>query len=120
MTSFLENRTARAFSNGRMRWPTGSISALPSLCVKKAVTSTTPPILAAGLFKFSDMTGPHGNGIRGAAVIAAVCAAICAVGAVHYLTRYFRNKNLIPFGIYCISFGAFMTVFTLVVGAPAP
>jgi undecaprenyl-diphosphatase len=78
----------------------------------------TPPILAAGLYKLSDLTGPLGNGIRGAAVIAAVCAAITAVITVHFLTKYFKNRNLIPFGIYCILFGAFMTVFTLVAGAP--
>jgi undecaprenyl-diphosphatase len=80
----------------------------------------TPPILAAGLLKFGDLTGPHGNGIRGAAIIAAVFAAIFAVGTVHYLTRYFRNRNLIPFGTYCLTFGAFMTVFTIVFGAPTP
>ncbi len=78
----------------------------------------TPPILAAGLYKLSDLTGPLGNGVRGAAVIAAVFAAITAVITVHFLTKYFRNRNLIPFGIYCILFGAFMTVFTIVAGTP--
>ena len=72
----------------------------------------TPPILAAGLLKVGDLTGPNGNGIRGAAVIAAICAAITAVITVHFLTRYFKNGNLRPFGIYCILFGAFMTAFT--------
>ena len=80
----------------------------------------TPPILAAGLLKVGDLTGPNGNGIRGAAVIAAICAAITAVATVHYLTRYFKKGNLRPFGIYCILFGAFMTAFTIIVGAPAP
>jgi undecaprenyl-diphosphatase len=80
----------------------------------------TPPILAAGLFKIGDLTGPNGNGVRGAAVIAAVCAAVTAVFTVHYLTRYFKKGNLRPFGIYCILFGAFMTAFTLIVGTPAP
>jgi undecaprenyl-diphosphatase len=77
----------------------------------------TPPILAAGLYKLSDLTGPLGAGIRGAAVLAAVCAAITAVFAVHYLTRYLKRGNLRRFGIYCISFGAFMVVFTLIFGA---
>jgi undecaprenyl-diphosphatase len=80
----------------------------------------TPPILAAGLLKIGDLTGPNGNGIRGAAVIAAICAAITAVATVHYLTRYFKKGNLRPFGIYCILFGAFMTAFTIIVGTPAP
>jgi undecaprenyl-diphosphatase len=71
----------------------------------------TPPILAAGLFKFSDLTGPLGAGIRGPAVIAAIAAAITAVFTVHFLTRYFKTRNLIPFGIYCILFGAAMIIY---------
>jgi undecaprenyl-diphosphatase len=78
----------------------------------------TPPILAAGLYKAGDLTGPLGNGIRGAAIIAAICAAITAIITVHWLTKYFKNRNLIPFGIYCICFGAFMVLFTLIVGTP--
>jgi undecaprenyl-diphosphatase len=79
----------------------------------------TPPILAAGLLKFSDLTGPLGDGgVRSAAIIAAICAAITAVITVHFLTRYFKNRNMIPFGIYCLAFGAFMVLFTLIVGAP--
>ena len=71
----------------------------------------TPPILAAGLFKFSDLTGPLGAGIRGPAVIAAVVAAVTAVFTVHFLTRYFKTRNMIPFGIYCIVFGAAMIIY---------
>jgi undecaprenyl-diphosphatase len=78
----------------------------------------TPPILAAGLYKFSDLTGPHGDGVRGAAVVAAVFAAITAVITVHFLTRYFKTRNLRPFGFYCIAFGIFMVLFTTIVGAP--
>src|SRR5581483_10467200 len=57
----------------------------------------TPIILAAGVYKVGDLTGPNGAGIRGAAVLAAVCAAIAAVFTVHFLTRYFRRGNLNPF-----------------------
>jgi undecaprenyl-diphosphatase len=71
----------------------------------------TPPILAAGLFKFSDLTGPLGAGIRGPAVIAAVVAAVTAVFTVHFLTRYFKTRNMIPFGIYCIVFGVAMIIY---------
>ena len=74
----------------------------------------TPIILAAGVFKFPDLTGPLGAGIRGQAVVAAVSAAIAAVFAVHFLLRYFRNNNLIPFGIYCLVFGGGMVVYTAV------
>ncbi|MBV9337882.1 MAG: undecaprenyl-diphosphate phosphatase, partial [Solirubrobacterales bacterium] len=71
----------------------------------------TPPILAAGLYKFSDLTGPLGAGLRGQAVVAAIAAAITAVFTVHFLMRYFKTNNLNPFGIYCILFGVAMVVY---------
>jgi undecaprenyl-diphosphatase len=71
----------------------------------------TPIILAAGIFKIGDLTGPQGDGIRGAAVLAAVAAAITAVITVRFLMRYFKHGNLIPFGIYCLAFGAAMVIY---------
>lgn len=71
----------------------------------------TPIILAAGIFKVGDLTGPHGNGIRGEAVVAAISAAIFAVITVHFLMRYFKRGNLIPFGIYCLVFGGAMVIY---------
>ena len=79
----------------------------------------TPPIFAAGILKFSDLTGRiHlGNGyasaaqahdLRIAALIALVCSAIVAVFTAHFLTRYSRRANLIPFGIHCVLFGLAM------------
>jgi undecaprenyl-diphosphatase len=78
----------------------------------------TPPILAAGILKIGDLTGPNGNGVRGAAFIAAIFAAVTAVITVHFLTRYFEKGNLRPFGIYCIVFGIFMVLFTAIAGTP--
>jgi undecaprenyl-diphosphatase len=71
----------------------------------------TPIILAAGVYKLSDLTGPNGAGIRGAAVLAAVAAGITAVITVHFLTRYFRRGNLRPFGVYCVLFGLAMVIY---------
>jgi undecaprenyl-diphosphatase len=71
----------------------------------------TPPILAAGLLKFGDLTGPLGAGIRGDAIIAAIAAAITAVFTVHFLLRYFKTRTLTPFGIYCIVFGGAMVIY---------
>ena len=72
----------------------------------------TPPILAAGVLKIGDLTGHLGNnGIRGAALIAAVFAAATAVLTVHFLTRFFKHGNLRPFGVYCILFGAAMVIY---------
>jgi undecaprenyl-diphosphatase len=71
----------------------------------------TPIILLAGLYKLPDLTGSNGNGVRGAALIASISAAVFAIITVHYLMRYFRRGNLVPFGIYCVAFGAAMIVY---------
>lgn len=71
----------------------------------------TPIILLAGVYKIPDLTGHLGNGIRGAAAIAAVFAAITAVLTVHFLTRYFKTRTLYPFAIYCLLFGAAMVAY---------
>jgi len=78
---------------------------------KFAFLLATPPILLAGIYKLPDLTGPLGNGIRGEAVIASISAAITAVFAVHFLMRYFKTNNLIPFGIYCVVFGTAMIAY---------
>jgi undecaprenyl-diphosphatase len=74
----------------------------------------TPIILAAGVFKLPDLTGPLGNGIRAEAAVACGCAAVTAVIAVHYLLRYFQTRTLTPFGLYCLGFGLAMTIYTIV------
>jgi undecaprenyl-diphosphatase len=82
----------------------------------------TPPILAAGLLKYGDLTGKihlaHGyatatqaHDLRIASLIAMVVAAVAAVFTVHFLTRYFKRANLIPFGIYCVVFGLAMVIY---------
>jgi undecaprenyl-diphosphatase len=70
----------------------------------------TPIILAAGLYKLPDFTGPLGNGIRGQAMVGAVTAGIVAYLSVRFLMRYFETKTLTPFGIYCLVAGAALTV----------
>jgi undecaprenyl-diphosphatase len=74
----------------------------------------TPIILAAGLFKLSDLTGPLGNGLRAQAFVAALCAAVTAIFTVRFLLNYFKTKTLTPFGIYCLAFGAAMAIYTTV------
>jgi undecaprenyl-diphosphatase len=71
----------------------------------------TPIILAAGVYKITDLTGPNGAGIRGYALLAAAVAAVAAVFTVHFLTRFFKRGNLIPFGIYCVLFGIGMVIY---------
>jgi undecaprenyl-diphosphatase len=67
--------------------------------------------VAAGVYKLPDITGHNGAGIRGYAVLAAAVAAVTAVFTVHFLTRFFKRGNLIPFGIYCVLFGVAMIIY---------
>jgi undecaprenyl-diphosphatase len=73
--------------------------------VRFAFLLATPIILAAGLLKIPDFTGPLGDGIREQAVVGAIAAFIGALFATRFLTRYFRSNKLTPFGIYCVVFG---------------
>ncbi len=66
----------------------------------------TPVILAAGVLKIPDLTGPLGDGIRGQAVFGAVLSGIGAYLAVRFLTRYLATRSLRPFGVYCVLAGA--------------
>jgi undecaprenyl-diphosphatase len=74
----------------------------------------TPVILAAGLFKLSDITGHLGDGVRTQALVAALCAAVTSIVTVRFLVGYFKTRTLTPFGIYCLLFGAGMAVYTIV------
>ena len=66
----------------------------------------TPVILAAGVLKIPDLTGPLGEGIRGQAIFGAVLSGIGAYLSVRFLTRYLAVRSLRPFGVYCIVAGA--------------
>jgi undecaprenyl-diphosphatase len=74
----------------------------------------TPIILAAGVFKLSDLTGPRGDGVRGQAVLALFVTALAALLSVRFLMRYFRTRTLTPFGVYCLVFGAFVATYVAV------
>jgi undecaprenyl-diphosphatase len=79
---------------------------------KFAFLLATPPILAAGVYKLGDLTGPLGDhGVRSAAILAAVFAAATAIVTVHFLMRYFKTRTLTPFGLYCVIFGLAMVVY---------
>lgn len=62
----------------------------------------TPIILAAGIYKLPDLLGPNGNGARGQILVGAIVTGLAAYFSVRFLDKYFRNKSLRPFGIYCI------------------
>jgi len=74
----------------------------------------TPIIGAAAILKLPDLFGPDGDGIRGQALVASLCAAASAYLSVRFLMRYFETRTLIPFAIWCLGFGAACTVYFLV------
>jgi undecaprenyl-diphosphatase len=65
----------------------------------------TPIIGAAAVLKLPELLGTSGNGVRGQALVAAVCAAAAAYVSVRFLMRYFETNTLIPFAIYCVAAG---------------
>src|SRR4051812_12522539 len=62
----------------------------------------TPVILAAGVLKIGDLTGPLGDGIRGQVLFGSVLAGVGAYVSVRFLTRYLARRSLRPFGVYCL------------------
>ncbi|MGH3053990.1 MAG: undecaprenyl-diphosphate phosphatase, partial [Gaiellaceae bacterium] len=71
----------------------------------------TPIILAAAVLKLPDLAGSQGNGVRGPALVGALCAAIAAYLAVRFLMRYFETRTLTPFAIYCLCAGTASAVY---------
>jgi len=65
----------------------------------------TPVILAAGVLKLPDLTGPLGAGIGGQVLLGSLASGIGAYAAVRWLTRYFQTRTLTPFAIYCVVAG---------------
>jgi undecaprenyl-diphosphatase len=70
----------------------------------------TPIIGAAAVLKLPDLFGSSGNGVRGPALVGALCAAATTFLAVKFLLRFFETNRLTPFGIYCICAGVILTI----------
>jgi undecaprenyl-diphosphatase len=66
---------------------------------------STPVILAAGILKISDLTGPLGAGVRGQIIAGSIAAAASSLFAVLFLARWFRTRTLVPFAVYCLLAG---------------
>ncbi|MBV8066170.1 MAG: undecaprenyl-diphosphate phosphatase [Actinobacteria bacterium] len=71
----------------------------------------TPIIGAAAVLKLPDLAGKDGNGVRGPALVGALCAAVTAYLAVRFLMRYFETKTLLPFAIYCAAAGTAAAIY---------
>ncbi len=74
----------------------------------------TPIIGAAAALKLPELFGAHGNGVRGPALVGAICSAFTAFLAVKFLMRYFETNRLTPFAIYCLLAGAATSLYFLV------
>jgi undecaprenyl-diphosphatase len=74
----------------------------------------TPVILAAGVLKIPDLTGPLAAGIQGPIIAGSIASFVTAYLAVRFLTRYFETRTLTPFAIYCLLFGSASLVWLVV------
>lgn len=83
--------------------------------VRYSFLLSAPVILAAGVLKIPDLTGPLGNGIRGQVLVGSLLSFVGAYLSVRFLTRYFaKERSLAPFGIYCLLAGLGSFVYLLV------
>ena len=71
----------------------------------------TPIILAAAVLKLPELAGSEGNGVRGPALVGALCAALSAYVSVRFLMRYFETRTLTPFAVYCVCAGTAATIY---------
>jgi undecaprenyl-diphosphatase len=71
----------------------------------------TPIIGAAALLKLPDLFGSAGNGVRGPALVGALCSGVTAFLAVKFLMRYFETRTLTPFAIYCLCAGTACAIY---------
>jgi undecaprenyl-diphosphatase len=65
----------------------------------------TPIIGAAAALKLPELFGSTGDGVRGQALVAALCSAVTAYFSVRFLLRYFETNRLTPFAVYCVGAG---------------
>jgi undecaprenyl-diphosphatase len=73
----------------------------------------TPIIGAAAILKLPELFGPEGDGIRGPALVGALCSAVTAYLAVRFLMRFFETRTLTPFAVYCLAAGIAASIYFL-------
>jgi undecaprenyl-diphosphatase len=71
----------------------------------------TPIIGAAAVLKLPELLGSEGDGVRGQALVGALCSAVTAYLAVRFLMRFFETNTLMPFAIYCFVAGLACTAY---------
>ena len=78
-------------------WPACSRGLSREDAARFAFLLATPVILAAGVLKVPDLTGPEGNGIDGQILVGSVLSGLGAYVSVRFLVRYFQTRTLTPF-----------------------
>jgi undecaprenyl-diphosphatase len=73
----------------------------------------TPIIGAAAALKLPELFGHQGDGVRGQALVGALCAAVTAYLAVKFLMRFFETNTLVPFAVYCMLAGLGASLYFL-------
>lgn len=76
----------------------------------------TPIILGAGLLKLPDFFSSLDAGVRGPIIAGSIAAGLAAYASVRFLDKYFRDKTLRPFGLYCIGFSLAMLLLGFIRG----
>jgi undecaprenyl-diphosphatase len=71
----------------------------------------TPIIGAAAALKLPELAGPDGRGVRGPALVGALCSALTAYLAVRFLMRFFETNTLVPFAVYCLAAGSACSIY---------
>jgi undecaprenyl-diphosphatase len=72
---------------------------------------STPVILAAGVLKLPDLTGPLGKGIHGQVIVGSILSGVGAYLSVRFLMKYFQTRTLTPFAIYCVVAGLASVIY---------
>jgi undecaprenyl-diphosphatase len=76
----------------------------------------TPIIFGAGIVELPSFFSNLDAKVRGQMLVGGLAAGLAAYIAVRYLDKYFRDKTLRPFGIYCIGASLLMVALGLVRG----
>jgi undecaprenyl-diphosphatase len=95
---------------------TGMFRGIPRQdAVRYSFLLSAPVILAAGVLKVPDLTGPLGDDIRGQVLAGSLLSGVGAYLSVSFLVRYFaQSRSLVPFGIYCLIVGLGSAAYLLV------
>ncbi|MFI9275174.1 undecaprenyl-diphosphate phosphatase [Kitasatospora sp. NPDC052896] len=71
----------------------------------------TPVILAASVLKAPELLAPENAAIRGPMLAGSLAAFLAGYVSVRFLTKYFENRSLTPFAIYCMVAGIGSAVY---------